>query len=96
MDSGFTYRDLQQLSDAQRHLVNWLRHQKECSLLDIAVHLCQDEDTAAKMLSPLIEQGLIQKTGEGDEASYKIKYAAKRGKPLFKQFLQKKNKNSGN
>lgn len=95
MDSGFTYRDLQQLSDAQRHLVNWLRHQGECSLLDIAVHLCQDEDTAAKMLSPLIERGLIQKRGEGEEASYKIKYAPKRGQPVLKQFLEKK-KEQGN
>ncbi len=87
LNPGFNLSDLQQLTHQQRHLVNWIRHQGECSLLDLAVHLCQDEETAEKMLLPLMQKGLIQKIGEGDSALFRVKYAPKRGQPLLKKLL---------
>jgi hypothetical protein len=77
--SGLSLLALKNLNDKERHLVNWMRHQRSCNLLDIAVHFCQDEDTAFCMISPLLNKGLIVEIPGCDEPHYRVKIAPKRG-----------------
>ncbi len=85
---GISWLTLQKLSTEERHLINWIRRQKECSLLAVAVHLCLDEETAMDKLYPLIEQGFIQQlppNPDDDEPYFKIQNPPKRGQPIFKK-----------
>lgn len=88
-----SWGDLHKLSPKDRHLVNWIRRQKECSLLDIAVHLCLDEDTAFKQISSLIEQGFIESLPINpidNESYFKVNYPPKREQVSFKKLQIKK------
>lgn len=88
--SGLSFRDLQKLPDSQQHLINWIRRQNQASLLDIAIHLCQDEDTALNALQPLIKKGFLEEIIEEDEHYYRVTHPPKRGKSLFKKLADKK------
>lgn len=88
--SGLSFRDLQKLPETQRQLINWIRRQNQANLLDIAIHLCQDEDTALQMLTPLIEKGFLKETIENDERYYRVTYPPKRGQSLFGDLIDKK------
>jgi DNA-binding MarR family transcriptional regulator len=90
--SGLSLLSLKNLNDKERHLVNWMRHQRICNLLDIAVHICQDEDTAFRMISPLLKKGLVVEIPGDDEPYYRVKIAPKRGHQIpekLKGLLQK-------
>ncbi|MGK7932248.1 MAG: hypothetical protein AB4041_12550 [Microcystaceae cyanobacterium] len=87
-NKGISWVALQKLSTEERHLINWIRRQKECSLLEVAVHLCLDEETAMEKLIPLIEKGYIQQLPpipDDDEPYFKLQYPPKRGQPIFKK-----------
>ena len=88
--SGLTFRDLQKLPEPQHHLINWIRRQNKPSLLDIAIHLCQDEDTALQFLQPLLKKGFLEETIEEEERYYHVTYPPKRGQSLFKKLADKK------
>ncbi|MDJ0728421.1 MAG: hypothetical protein QNJ33_00345 [Crocosphaera sp.] len=88
--SGLSFRELQKLPKPQHHLVNWIRRQNQASLLDIAIHLCQDEETALKTLQPLLEKGFLEETIKGEERYYRVSYPPKRGQSLFKKLADKK------
>ena len=60
--SGLSFRELQKLPKEEQHLINWIRRNNKPSLLDIAIHLCQDEETALNSLQPLLEKGFIEET----------------------------------
>ncbi|MGK7946775.1 MAG: hypothetical protein AB4058_20125 [Microcystaceae cyanobacterium] len=92
MKKGMSWTDLQKLSTEERNLINWLRRQRECSLLEIAVHFCLDEETAMDQLSPLIKQGFITQLPprpNDDEPYFKIQNSPKRGQPIFKKLKKK-------
>ncbi|MEA5536028.1 hypothetical protein [Crocosphaera sp. XPORK-15E] len=88
--SGLTFRDFQKLPDPQQHLINWIRRQNQASLLDVAIHICQDEETALKCLEPLVKKGFLEETIEEDERYYRVTYPPKRGQSLFKKLAEKK------
>ena len=88
--SGLSFRELQKLPKPQHHLVNWIRRQNKASLLDIAIHLCQDEETAFKTLEPLLEKGFVEETIEEEKRYYRITYPPKKGRSLFKKLVDKK------
>ncbi|MDJ0661562.1 MAG: hypothetical protein QNJ42_19055 [Crocosphaera sp.] len=88
--SGLSFRELQKLPKDQHHLVNWIRRQNKASLLDIAIHLCQDEETVLKSLQPLLEKGFLEETVEEEERYYRVTYPPKKGQSLFKKLVDKK------
>ncbi len=88
--SGLSLRELQKLPKEQHHLVNWIRRQNRVSLLDIAVHLCQDEETAFQSLQPLLKKGFLEETITGEERYYRVTYPPKKGQSLFKKLVDKK------
>lgn len=81
---------MQKLPKPQHHLVNWIRRQNKVSLLDIAIHLCQDEETAFQTLEPLLEKGFVEETIEREERYYRVTYPPKKGQSLFKKLVDKK------
>lgn len=87
---GLSLANLQSLTPQQRSLVNWIRRQDQCSLLDIAVHICQDEETAYQILLPLIKRGLIQPVSAGDDPIFRVKTAPKRGQSVFTKLKKSK------
>lgn len=79
---GLTLTKLKSLSSRERQLINWIRQKQECSLLEIALHLCQDEETALKTIDPLVKKGiLLQILGEED-SYYRIYFASKRSRKI--------------
>ncbi|MDJ0578495.1 hypothetical protein [Crocosphaera sp.] len=88
--SGLSLRELQKLPKEEQHLINWIRRQKQPSLLDIAIHLCQDEETALNALQPLLEKGFVEETIVEEERHYRVTYPPKKGKSLFKKLADKK------
>ena len=88
--SGLTFRDLQKLPEPQHHLINWIRRHNKTTLLDIAIHLCQDEETALEFLQPLLKKGFLEETIEEEERYYRVTYPPKRGQSLFKKLVDKK------
>ena len=88
--SGLSFHELKKLPSPQHHLINWIRRQNKPSLLDIAVHLCQDEETALKCVQPLLEKGFLEESIEQGERYYRFVYPPKKGKSLFKKLADKK------
>ena len=88
--SGLSFHELKKLPEPQHHLINWIRRQNKPSLLDIAVHLCQDEETALKCVKPLLEKGFLEEILEEGERYYRFIYPPKKGKTLFKKLADKK------
>ena len=88
--SGLSFTELKKLPEPQHHLINWIRRQNKPSLLDIAVHLCQDEETALKCVQPLLEKGFLEEIIEEGERYYRFVYPPKKGKSLFKKLADKK------
>ncbi|MEL4894519.1 hypothetical protein [Crocosphaera sp. Alani8] len=88
--SGLSFRELQKLPKEQQHLINWIRREKKPSLLDIAIHLCQDEQTALNSLQALLKKGFLEETLEEEERYYRVTHAQKKGQSLFKKLANKK------
>ena len=88
--SGLSFRVLQKLPKEEQHLINWIRRNNKPSLLDIAIHLCQDEETALNSLQPLLEKGFIEETIVGEDRYYRVTYPPKKGQSLFKKLADKK------
>lgn len=88
--SGLSLRELQKLPKEEQHLINWIRRQNKPSLLDIAIHLCQDEETALNALQPLLEKRFVEETIVEEERYYRVTYPPKKGKSLFKKLVDKK------
>ncbi len=88
--SGLSFRELQKLPKEQQHLINWIRRHNKPTLLDLAIHLCQDEETALQTLQPLLEKGFVEETIEGEERRYRVTYPPKKGQSLFKKLAAKK------
>lgn len=90
---GISLIDIQNLSPQEKHLINWIRQKGDCSLLDIAVHLCEDEETTMASLEPLVEKGFLLEVFGEDEPYYRVHFAPKRGRHLpskLKGILSKK------
>lgn len=83
---GLTLTKLKNLLPYQRQLINWIRQKEECSLLEIALHLCQDEETALKTLEPLVKKGILLQILSEEESYYRIYLAPKRGKKIPSKF----------
>ncbi len=76
---GLTLMDLQTLPAQDKQIINWLRQQGNCNLLDMAAHFCQDEETILARLDPLLKKGfIIQESGDNDVIYYQVKFAPKR------------------
>ncbi|ACK69622.1 hypothetical protein PCC7424_1171 [Gloeothece citriformis PCC 7424] len=80
--SGLTLSKFKKLSSYQQHLINWIRQKEECSLLEVALHLCQDEETAFKTLEPLVKQGILIQIIHEDESFYRVYFAPKRSRKI--------------
>ncbi|WP_013324566.1 hypothetical protein [Gloeothece verrucosa] len=79
---GLTLTKFKNLSSYQRQLINWIRQKEECSLLEIALHLCQDEETAFKTLVPLVKQGILIQIMIEEDSYYRVYLAPKRGRKI--------------
>jgi hypothetical protein len=76
---GMTWIDLQTLPPYQKKIINWIRQRENCSLLDIAVHFCQDEETIFIRLNPLVKKGFVmQILGDNDNIYYRVIFAPRR------------------
>lgn len=94
--NGLTLIDLYHLSDPQKEIINWVRQQGDCNLLQLAVHFCQDEETLLNTLNPLVEKGFLHQTEEPDGTYYRVRLASRRGRQVpdkIKNLLKKKREN---
>ncbi len=86
---GLTLMDLQTLPPQQKQIINWIRQQGNCSLLDIAVHFCQDEETIFARLYPLVQKGfLLQEFGDNNDIYFQVKFAPKRPRRVPAELLR--------
>jgi DNA-binding MarR family transcriptional regulator len=89
--SGLTLTDLQTLPTHQKQILNWIRQQYNCSLLDLAVHFCQDEETIFNWLNPLVKKGFVSQTlGDNDKIYYQVQFPPKRPRQIPTKLLNKK------
>ncbi|MDJ0509057.1 MAG: hypothetical protein QNJ64_07370 [Crocosphaera sp.] len=88
--SGLSLAELKKLPEPQHHLINWIRRQNKPSLLDIAAHLCQDEEAALESVQPLLEKGFLEEIIQEEDRYYRFVYPPKKGKSLFKKLADKK------
>jgi DNA-binding MarR family transcriptional regulator len=89
--SGLTLADLQALPQQQKQILNWIRQQDNCSLLDLAVHFCQDEETIFNWLNPLVKRGFVsQNLGDNDNIYYQVQFPPKRPRQIPTKLLKKK------
>lgn len=89
--SGLNLTDLQALPPHQKQILNWIRQQDNCSLLDLAVHFCQDEETIFKWLNPLVKKGFVSQTlGDNDNIYYQVQFPPKRPRQIPAKLLKKK------
>jgi predicted HTH transcriptional regulator len=94
---GLTPIDFYHLSEPHKQIINWIRQQGDCSLVELAVHFCQDEETIFNNLSLLVEKGFLEQTQEADGFSYHVRLAARRGRQVpdkLKNLLSKKRSTS--
>ncbi len=80
---GINLIELKKLPPHERHLINWIRQRDECSLLDIALHLCVDEETAMQTLAPLVRNGFLVEFFNEDGSYYRVRFAPKRSSKIF-------------
>jgi hypothetical protein len=81
--NGLTLMDLHTLPPQQKQIINWIRQQGNCSLLDMAIHFCQDEETIFIRLTPLVKKGfVIQSLGDNDIVYYRVQFAPKRPRQI--------------
>jgi hypothetical protein len=75
--------DLRALPQEEKRMINWIRRQGSCSLLDMVIHFCQDEETIFKRLFPLIARGFVVAIEDDrDEIYYQVKFASKRPREI--------------
>ena len=92
--SGLSIVDLNQLSDSQRQLVNWMRRKGDCSWQDIITQMGEDESTVRTLLDTLLEKGFVREISEESGFSYRVNLGDRRGRQLplkLQQALEKKN-----
>ena len=77
----------------EQHLINGIRRQNKPSLLDIAIHLCQDEETALKALEPLLERGFVEENIVEKERYYSVTYPPNKGQSLLNKLAEKQRLN---
>jgi hypothetical protein len=77
---GLSLSDVLTLPDAQRQLVNWMLRQGEVSLAQVAAHCRQPADAARRLLSPLVQQGLVREREVHSTPYYRASFAPTRGR----------------
>jgi len=80
--NGLSLKDFLQLSSENQEKINWIRQQGKCSLLDLAIHFCQDEETIFRSLVPLVRQGFLLQRQQEDDLYYQVQFPPKRAKKI--------------
>lgn len=90
---GLTLIDFYHLTDPHKTIINWIRQRGDCSLLELVVHFCQDEETILNILTPLVEKKFLDQTQEADIIYYRVRLAPRRTRQVphkIKNLLSKK------
>ena len=84
--AGRSMASIVALPDSLRQLVNWMMHQQEVRLAEVAAHTGQEEEAVRTMLDTLVEQGFVRETDVAGESHYRIR-PPQTGTPAFSGHL---------
>jgi hypothetical protein len=75
---GLRPSDLLTLPDTWSALLRWLMRKREASLAGVAAGLEWDQPVAQSLLERMMDEGYVQRTGEGEDARYRVILARQR------------------
>jgi predicted HTH transcriptional regulator len=79
---GLSLKSFLTLPPEHQEIINWIRQQGKCSLEELSVHFCHDEETIFRKLVPLVRQGyLLPRQGE-NTLYYQVQFPPKRPKKI--------------
>jgi predicted transcriptional regulator len=91
---GLTLGSFLNLTEEQRQLVNWMRHQQSCSLRELKTEI--GENNLEKILEELLNLGIVEELQNGDNPTYKVTIAPRKKNLHFQQLTEKLNKKINN
>jgi len=80
--------DLLTMPDTWSALLRWLMREGEASLPSIAAGLEWDQPLALSLLERLVDEGYVQRTGEGEDACYRVILARQRAQGTGRGLLR--------
>ncbi|MGK7876209.1 MAG: hypothetical protein AB4426_23805 [Xenococcaceae cyanobacterium] len=86
--TGHSVANILTLPESERKLVNWIRRQGKCTLLEVAAQIGEDETAARTLLDTLEEKGFLQKRLVAGDFSYQICLVTKQGGKPSGEILQ--------
>jgi hypothetical protein len=86
--TGMRPSDLLTMPDTWSALLRWLMREGEASLPSIAAGLEWDQPLALSLLERLVDEGYVQRTGEGEDACYRVILARQRAQGTGRGLLR--------